>query len=92
LTSDEKQELAKLLEFHTLSHFEKRERRFRAAQIRLCGGVDKNGDPRMMEELAVAIAKARNGRPLTRDEYIVTHFGFLPGEIESMKGAGEWCA
>ena len=91
MTSDEKLELAKLLEFQTLSHFEKRKRRFRAAQIRLCGGVDNNGDPRMTEEFAVAIAKARNGGPPTRDEYIVTHFGFLPGEIERMKATGEWC-
>jgi len=34
------------------------------------------------------IAKARKGEPLTLDEYIASHLGFLPGECERLEVTG----
>jgi hypothetical protein len=90
MSFDEKIELIELLEETALSDSDRRERRFRAAHFRLWG-VDDKGQPRLTG-LAEVIAKARNGGPLTRDEFIVVSFGFLPGEFERMKAKSEWCA
>lgn len=80
---DEKVELIQLLEARTLSDFERRKRRMLAAQARLWG-VDAKGAP-SLSGLADLIAKARKEEgPLTRDEYIVVNFGFLPGELEAI--------
>lgn len=88
---DEKVELIQLLEERTLSDFDRRKRRMRAAEARLWG-VDGNGQP-MLTGLAELISKARHNtyayrdgryddiQHLTRDELIVVNLGFLPGEI-----------
>jgi hypothetical protein len=93
---DEKVELIELLEERTLSDFERRKRRMRAAEARLWGTDDK-GQPRLTG-LAELISKARHNtyayeegryddiQHLTRDEYMVVNGGFLPGEIEAREG------
>lgn len=93
---DEKVELIELLEERTLSDFERRKRRMRAAEARLWG-IDNKGQPRLTG-LAELISKARHNtfayekgryddiQHLTRDEFIVMNFGFVPGEIEAGKG------
>lgn len=79
---DEKIELIQLLEERTLSDFERRKRRMRAAESRLWG-VDGKSQP-ILSGLAELWAKTRKRQPLTRDEYIVVNFGLLPGEIPPM--------
>ncbi len=66
-------ELAELLEYRTRSAFEIRRDRLRAAEMRL--GMWENG--RFVGNgLAELVGKARHGKPLTRDEWIVMHAGF----------------
>lgn len=79
MSFDEKIELIQLLEERTLSDHERRKRRFLAAHVRLWG-IDEKGKPRLTG-LTELMTKARDGRPLTRDEYVVVNFGFGPGEI-----------
>ncbi|NDQ55467.1 MAG: hypothetical protein GZ088_00170 [Acidipila sp.] len=66
MTEQERWELATLLEERTLSNFERRRRRFNAAS--------------QSASFATAITKARKKLPLTVDEYVLSHVGFLPGE------------
>ncbi len=66
-------ELAELLEYRTRSSFEIRRERSIAAEMRL--GMWENG--RFLGRgLAELVERARHGKPLTRDEWIVTHAGF----------------
>jgi len=79
MTPEEKLELAELLEYQTRSAFEIRRERFIAAEMRL--GMWENG--RFVGHgLAELVLKARHGKPLTRDEWVVMHAGFSnPGEL-----------
>jgi hypothetical protein len=81
MTPEEKLELAELLAYRTRSAFEIRRGRLKAAEMRL--GMWENG--RFVGNgLAELVEKARHGKPLTRDEWIVTHVGFSnPGELQS---------
>jgi len=73
MTPEEKLELAELLEYRTRSAFEIRRERFIAAEMRL--GMWENG--RFVGHgLAELVLKARHGKPLTRDEWVVMHAGF----------------
>jgi hypothetical protein len=63
-------ELAMLLQERTLSNFERRKRRLQRIP---------------MNVVYSAVAKARKGEPLTLEEYIASHLGFLPGERESIE-------
>lgn len=65
-----KAELLILLEERTLSNFERRRRRL----LRI-----------PMSVVTVAVEKARKGQPLTLQEYIASHLGFLPGELERLE-------
>lgn len=78
MTPEEKLELAELLEYRTRSAFDIRRDRLRAAEMRL--GMWENG--RFVGRgLAELVEKARHEKPLTRDEWIVMHAGFLrPGQ------------
>ncbi len=80
MTPEEKIEFAELLAYRTRSSFEIRRERFIAAEMRL--GFWENG--RFVGKgLGEIVGKARHGKPLTRDEWIVTHAGFLnPGELK----------
>ena len=63
-------ELARLLQERTLSNFERRKRRLQRIP---------------MEVVVSGVTKARKGEPLTLEEYIASHLGFLPGEWKSMR-------
>jgi hypothetical protein len=63
-------ELARLLQQRTLSNWERRKRRLQRIPI---------------DVVLSGLVKARNGEPLTLEEYIASHLGFLPGELESMR-------
>jgi hypothetical protein len=63
-------ELARLLQERTLSNFERRKRRLRRIP---------------MNVVYSGVAKARKGEPLTVEEYIASHLGFLPGERERIE-------
>jgi hypothetical protein len=78
MTPEEKLELAELLEYRTRSSFEIRRERCIAAEMRL--GMWEGG--RFVGHgLAELVEKARCGRPLTRDEWIVMHAGFSNPEL-----------
>ncbi len=63
MTEGEKRELATLLEYRSLSDFERRKRRLLAIPL----GV-----------VPEALERARKGLPLTTEQYIASHLGFLP--------------
>lgn len=76
MTYMEKVELVSLLQERTLSNFERRKRRL-------------EGIP--LDITAEALIKARDGEPLTEQEYIASHLGFLPGEIpKAAEYLSEW--
>jgi hypothetical protein len=76
MTYMEKVELVSLLQERTLSNFERRRRRLE--QIPL-------------EVTVEALTKARKGEPLTEQEYIASHLGFLPGEAQkAAQDLSEW--
>ena len=58
-------ELVRLLEEGTLSNWERRKQRVKRIPLDVAAG---------------ALIKARKGEPLTEQEYIASHLGFLPGE------------
>jgi hypothetical protein len=72
-----KVELAKLLEEATLSNFERRKRRL----ARIPMDVVVSG--------LLKISRDR-GEPLTLEEFIGTHLGFLPGERERLPSSQEY--
>jgi hypothetical protein len=73
MTPEEKLELAELLKYRTRSSFDIRRERCIAAEMRL--GMWENG--RFVGRgLAELVERARHGKPLTRDEWIVMHAGF----------------
>jgi hypothetical protein len=80
MTPEEKLELAELLEYRARSAFDIRRDRLRAAETRL--GMREDG--RFVGHgLAELVGKARHGKPLTRDEWIVMHAGFSnPAELQ----------
>jgi hypothetical protein len=80
LNDDEARELLGLLEESDLSDWERRRRRLRAAEVRL--GMWKGGCF-IGDELTEIINRARTGKPLTYDQFIVANFGLLPGELRS---------
>ncbi len=63
MTEADKRELAALLEYRSLSDFERRKRRLLAIPV----GV-----------VAEALERHRKGLPLTTEQYIASHLGFLP--------------
>ena len=65
-----RQELVALLEERTSSNWDRRGRRLE----RLSPG-----------RIYTSVSKARRGEPLTLEEYIVSHLGFLPGERERLE-------
>jgi hypothetical protein len=66
MTSEEKEELIRLLEERTLSNWKRRKRRLQSIPV---------------EVIVEALKKERTGKPLTREQYIAANLGFLPGEI-----------
>jgi len=68
MTESEKIELMQLLEERALSDFERRRRRLLAIPV---------------ERVGPAIRKAREETLLSREEFIVVNFGFLPKELLS---------
>jgi hypothetical protein len=62
-----KEELAYLLEVRTMSSFERRKRRLQSIPL---------------DVVPEALTRARKGLPLTTEQYIASHLGFLPGERE----------
>ena len=67
---DPKSELVTLLEERTRSHFERRRRRLQRIPLSV---------------VPVALEKDRKGEPLTLQEYIASHLGFMPGELERLE-------
>jgi len=63
-------ELARLLQERTLSNWERRKRKLERIPLSV---------------VTEALRKARKGEPLTLEEYIASHLGFVPGELESMR-------
>ncbi len=63
MTAAEKRELATLLEYQTLSDFQRRKRRLLAIPFNV---------------IPEALERARKGLPLTTEQYIASHLGFLP--------------
>jgi hypothetical protein len=77
MTPEEKLELVELLEYRTRSAFDIRRDRLKAAEMRLGMWEDGRFVGRGLAEL---VEKARHGKTLTQDEWIVTHAGFsTPG-------------
>lgn len=62
-----RQELVALLEERTSSNWDRRGRRLQLIPMSI---------------VVVAVEKAWKGQPLTLEEYIASHLGFLPGEPE----------
>jgi hypothetical protein len=62
-----KEELVRSLEVRTMSNFERRKRRLQSIPL---------------DTIPEALNRARDGLPLTTDQYIAAHLGFLPGEME----------
>ena len=69
MTHDLKEELARLLEVRTMPNFERRRRRLEGVPL---------------DMVAEALNRARFGLPLTKEQYIASHLGFLPGELEEV--------
>ena len=67
---DPRSELVMLLQERTLSNFERRKRRLQRIP---------------MDVVVSGVTKARKGEPLTREEYVASHLGFLPGERERLE-------
>ena len=65
-----KAELMMLLQERTLSNWDRRHRRL----LRI-----------PMDVVGRAVGKAFRREPLTLEEYIASHLGFLPGELQSMR-------
>ncbi len=65
MTREERTELVRLLEERNLSEWERRKRRLESIPI---------------EVVAEALTRARLGKPLTLEQYVASHLGFLPGE------------
>jgi hypothetical protein len=63
MTDSEKRELVKLLEYQTLSDFERRKRRLLAIPLSV---------------VPEALERARKGLPLSTEQYIAANLGFLP--------------
>src|SRR5215472_2198018 len=74
-----RQELAALLEVHTLSHFERRKRRLRRIPWSVTVSGARGWKNRRWWEKA-GLERVR----VTRDEWIVLHLGWLPEEQEQM--------
>jgi len=71
-----KLELAALLQERTLSNWERRKQRVKRIPLDVAAG---------------ALIKARKGEPLTEQEYIASHLGFVPGEIpEATACLSQW--
>jgi hypothetical protein len=70
MTDSDKRELIRLLEYRALSDFERRKRRLQSIPL---------------DVLPEALDRARDGLPLTTEQYIVSHLGFLPGEMEEVQ-------
>ena len=80
LNDDEARELLELLEESKLSDWERRQRRLHVATARL--GMWEGG--RFIGKgLAEIVNRARTGKPLKYDEFIVANLGLLPGERRS---------
>lgn len=60
-----KAELLALLQERTLTHWERRKRRLERIPI---------------EVVVTAVVRCRKGLPLTVEQYVASHLGFLPGE------------
>ena len=75
---DEARELLELFAESELSDWERRRRRMRAAETRL--GM-REGGRFNGKGLVEIIARARTGKPLTSDQFIVANCGFLPGDV-----------
>jgi hypothetical protein len=67
MTRSLKEELACLLEVRNISSFERRKRRLQSIPL---------------DVVPEALTRARKGLPLTTEQYIASHLGFLPGERE----------
>ena len=67
MTRSLKEELACLLEVRNMSSFERRKRRLQSIPL---------------DVVPEALTRARKGLPLTTEQYIASHLGFLPGERE----------
>jgi hypothetical protein len=65
MTRPIKEELVRLLEVRSLSNFERRKRRLQSVPL---------------DVIPEALNRARAGLPLTTEQYIASHLGFLPGE------------
>jgi hypothetical protein len=65
-----KEELVRLLEVRTMSSFERRKRRLQSIPL---------------DVVPEALTRARKGLPLTTEQYIASHLGFLPGEREEQR-------
>lgn len=65
-----KEELVRLLEVRTMSNFERRKRRLQSIPL---------------DVLPEALNWARDGLPLTIEQYIASHLGFLPGETPKVR-------
>jgi hypothetical protein len=63
-------ELVRLLEIRTMSSFERRKRRLQCIPL---------------DVVPEALNRARNGLPLTPEQYMASHLGFLPGEREGIE-------
>ncbi len=72
MDSEEKRELAQMLEERTMSDWQRRQHRLLAAEARLRA----NGN----FDLAEIVEKSRSGKPLTTDQFIVAHLGLLPDD------------
>jgi hypothetical protein len=68
MTHSLKEELVRLLEVRTMSSFERRKRRLQSVPL---------------DVVPEALTRARRGLPLTTEQYIASHLGFLPGEREA---------
>ena len=65
-----KEELVRLLEVRTMSDFERRKHRLERIPL---------------DVVPEALSRARQGLPLTAEQYIASHLGFLPGELEEVQ-------
>ena len=71
MSESEKRELVRLLEYRTLSDFERRRRRLLAIPLSV---------------VPEALERARKGLPLSTEQYIAANFGFLPPHPGKMPG------
>jgi hypothetical protein len=71
VTDSEKRELVKLLEYRTLSDFERRKRRLLAIPLSV---------------VTEALERARKGLPLSTEQYIAANLGCLPPHPGKLPG------